>query len=128
MPERESPKALVLEFYKLALEEFDPKGALEKYAAPDFVEHSADIPEGTRQASIAFLEGLIRRFPAPKWKIVRSAAEGDLVFLHVHVTPAPGDRGVAIVEIFRVKNGSIIEHWDVIQPVPEKAANDNGMF
>jgi predicted SnoaL-like aldol condensation-catalyzing enzyme len=128
MAHARSPKEIVLEFYKLALENFDPKAAFETYATPDFVEHSADIADGTRQAAIAFLESLIRRFPAPKWHIVRSAAEGDLVFLHVHVSPAPGERGVAIVEIFRVQNGKIVEHWDVIQPVPEKLVNANSMF
>lgn len=127
MQDPQSPKEVVLEFYKLALEQFDPKDAFERYATPDFVEHSADIA-GTRQAAIAYLEGLIRRFPAPKWEIVRSAAEGDLVFLHVHVTPAPGERGVAIVEVFRVQNGKIVEHWDVLQHVPEKAVNTNSMF
>ena len=128
MPNPRSQKELVLEFYKLALEDFEPKLAFERYATPDFVEHSADITGGTRQATIAFLEDLIRRFPAPKWDVVRSAAEGELVFLHVHVTPAPGERGVAIVEIFRVQNHKIVEHWDVIQAVPEKPGNANSMF
>ena len=127
MPKLQSPKSVVLEFYKLALEQFKPKEAFEKYATPDFVEHSADIA-GTREAAIAFLRDLITRFPAPKWEIVRSAAEGDLVFLHVHVTPAPSERGVAIVEIFRVANGKIVEHWDVIQPVPEKPVNSKSML
>ena len=117
-----------MEFYRLALEKFDPKAAFETYATPDFVEHSADIAEGTRQAAIDFLASLIQRFPAPKWQVVRSAAEDDLVFLHVHVTPAPGERGVAIVEIFRVQNSKIVGHWDVIQPVPEKPVNANSMF
>jgi predicted SnoaL-like aldol condensation-catalyzing enzyme len=128
MAHARSPKEIVLEFYKLALEKFDPKTAFETYATPDFVEHSADIAGGTRQAAIAFLEGLIQRFPAPKWQVVRSAAEGDLVFLHVNVTPGPGERGVAIVEIFRVQKSKIVEHWDVIQPVPEKPVNANSMF
>jgi len=66
----------------------------------------------------------------PEWhgRIVRSGTDGDLVFLHVHQTNGPEDRGQAIVEIFRVDDGKIVEHWDVIQPVPESAANDNTMF
>ncbi|MBV8135822.1 MAG: nuclear transport factor 2 family protein [Deltaproteobacteria bacterium] len=128
MERARSPKEIVLEFYRLALEKVDPKAAFEAYATSDFVEHSADIPEGTRQAAVDFLAGLIQRFPAPKWQVVRSAAEGDLVFLHVHVTPAQGERGVAIVEIFRVENSKIVEHWDVIQPVPEKPVNAPSMF
>src|SRR5579863_3864589 len=128
MPESKSPKEVVLEFYKVALERFDPKDAFEKYATPDFVEHSADIAGGNRESAIAFLEGLIRRFPEPKWKVLRSAAEANFVFLHVHVTPAPGERGVVIVEIFRVQNAKIVEHWDVVQPIPEKPVNANSMF
>jgi len=123
-----SPKAVVLEFYKLALEELCPKEAFEKYATADFVEHSADIAGGTREAASAFLEHLIRKFSSPKWEVIRSAAEGPFVFLHVHVTPAPKEPGVAIVEIFRVQNGKIAEHWDVVQPVPEKPLNSNSMF
>ena len=55
-------------------------------------------------------------------------AEGDLFMLHVHAVREPGQRGTAIVDIFRVENGKIVEHWDVLQPVPEKAANENTMF
>lgn len=55
-------------------------------------------------------------------------ADGDLVMLHVHSQDKPGDLGVAVVDIFRVQDGKIAEHWDVIQPVPAKDANGNGMF
>jgi predicted SnoaL-like aldol condensation-catalyzing enzyme len=55
-------------------------------------------------------------------------AEGDLVVLHVHTKRDEHDRGKAVVDIFRVENGKIVEHWDVIQDVPEKAANSNTMF
>src|SRR5690349_3262335 len=74
MADSEGPKALVLEFYKLALEQFRPKEALETYATQNFVDHNTDVAGGTRQATITFLESLIGRFPAPEWKIVRSAA------------------------------------------------------
>lgn len=55
-------------------------------------------------------------------------AEGDPVMLHAHAVREPGRLGTAIVDIFRVENGKIVEHWDVIQAVPEKAANQNTMF
>ena len=55
-------------------------------------------------------------------------SEGDFVVLHVHSVREPGQRGRAIVDMFRLENGKIVEHWDVIQDVPEKAANNNTMF
>lgn len=70
-----------------------------------------------------------RRYKDPKAhvKIFRSAANDDLVWLHLHSMIAD-DRGRAIVDIFRVKDGKIVEHWDVIQAVPEESANQNTMF
>ena len=64
----------------------------------------------------------------PVARIVRSAADGDLVWLHLNSTQNAQDRGEAIVDIFRVEDGRIVEHWDVIQPVPETSANENTMF
>ncbi|NUP30269.1 MAG: SnoaL-like domain-containing protein, partial [Streptomycetaceae bacterium] len=58
----------------------------------------------------------------------RIIAEGDLVAVHSHYVNYPGDRGSAILDLFRVRNGKIVEHWDIIQAVPETSANGNGMF
>ena len=85
---------------------------------------AADGPEGLK----AFLGFLKEKFPASKSEIKRVFAEGDYVILHVHAVREPGTRGRAIVDLFRLENGKIVEHWDVAQDVPEKAANANGMF
>jgi predicted SnoaL-like aldol condensation-catalyzing enzyme len=63
-----------------------------------------------------------------RWEIHDAIAEGDLVAVHSHYVNAPGERGQAIVDLFRVRGGKIVEHWDVIQDVPATSANDNGMF
>jgi predicted SnoaL-like aldol condensation-catalyzing enzyme len=66
--------------------------------------------------------------PESKGEIKRVIAEGDLVAIHNHVTSNPTDRGRAVVDIFRLENGRVVEHWDVVQDVPEKSANTNTMF
>ena len=71
---------------------------------------------------------LKEKFPNAHSEIKRVIAEGDLVVLHVHSVREPGQRGRAVIDIFKVENGKIVEHWDVVQDIPEKPANDNSMF
>jgi predicted SnoaL-like aldol condensation-catalyzing enzyme len=124
----ESAKTVVLDFYRQAMEQKDPRGAYSRYAAPGFIEHSDNSKGGTAAASEAFLKTLIARSPDPKWEVVRSAAEGDLVFLHVKFTAGPKTAPIAIVEIFRVANGKLTEHWDVVGPPPLAPVNPNSRF
>ena len=85
---------------------------------------AADGIEGFK----AFIAMRKEKTPHARSEIKRAFADGDFVILHVESHREPGDRGVAIVDIFRLENGKIVEHWDVIQPIPEKSANSNGMF
>ncbi|MCU7213625.1 MULTISPECIES: nuclear transport factor 2 family protein [unclassified Pseudomonas] len=95
--------------------------------ADSYIQHNPGVPDG-KAPFVNHFTGFFKNNPAARSTIVRSAAEGDLVYLHVHSTNGNTDRGRAIVDIFRVANGRIVEHWDVIQLVPEKAANSNTMF
>lgn len=126
--EDQTPKAIVMRFYELGLLERKPKEAFALYAAPDFVEHSADSPGGTAQATVEFLTRLIAKSPQPKWEILRVIAEGEMVFLHARFTPAKDAPPISIGEIFRVHNGKIVEHWDIIQHAPEHSQNPNSIF
>jgi len=72
--------------------------------------------------------GIVGQFPQVSVAIKRVIAEGDLVVTHGLINRAPEDRGIAAVDIFRLHDGKIVEHWDVLQPLPERAANDNTMF
>ena len=74
------------------------------------------------------LGGYCASAPQPTVTPKRIIAEGDLVAVHSHYVNYPGDRGVAILDLLRVRNGKIVEHWDIIQHVPETWANGNGMF
>ena len=74
---------------------------------------------------MAFLR---EKFPDYHSEIKRVFADGDYVILHVHNVPTAGSRGNAIIDIFKLENGKIVEHWDVRQEIPEQAANANTMF
>ncbi|MDM0074900.1 nuclear transport factor 2 family protein [Variovorax sp. J2P1-59] len=124
--QQEANRQAVLAFYEKGLNQKDAEAAL-KYVGNRYVQHNpnaADGPEGFRKF-IAFLQD---KFPKSHSTIQRSFVDGDYVILHVHAVREPGTRGTAIIDIFKLENGKIVEHWDVAQPVPEKAANDNGMF
>jgi predicted SnoaL-like aldol condensation-catalyzing enzyme len=123
----ERNKQNVLDFYDKGLNQKD-FAAASKHLGATYIQHNpvaADGPEGFK----AFVEFLRAKFPQSRSEIKRVFAEGDYVILHVHAVREPGTRGAAIVDIFRLDaNGKIVEHWDVRQDVPEKAANNNGMF
>jgi predicted SnoaL-like aldol condensation-catalyzing enzyme len=119
-------KKNVVEFYEKAINQKDFDAA-SKYLGSRYIQHNpvaADGPEGLK----AFIGFLKSKFPNAKSEIKRVFAEGDYVILHVHAVREPGTRGRAIIDIFRLERGKIVEHWDVAQDVPEKAANSNGMF
>jgi predicted SnoaL-like aldol condensation-catalyzing enzyme len=118
----------VLAFYGGALIERNPRAAFERYASPSFVEHKPDVPKGTREATIVFLENLIASVPRPRWEILRTIAEGDFVFVHARFSPAQGAPYYAIADVFRLQNCLIVEHWDVVAGPPADAANPNDRF
>jgi predicted SnoaL-like aldol condensation-catalyzing enzyme len=76
----------------------------------------------------AFLSFLREKFSDSHNEIKRVFADGDYVILHVHSVREKGSRGRAIVDIFKLEDGKIVERWDVVQDIPEKSANTNGMF
>jgi predicted SnoaL-like aldol condensation-catalyzing enzyme len=122
----EANKKTVVEFYEKALNQKDFEAAA-PYFGGRYVQHNPNAPDGV-EGFKAFLEFLREKFPQSHSEIKRVLADGDYVILHVHAVRTPGERGSAIVDLFKLENGKIVEHWDVVQPIPEKAANGNGMF
>lgn len=123
---QEANRKVVLDFYEKGLNQKDADAAT-ALMGDRYVQHNpnaADGPEGFRKF-IAFLR---EKFPNSKSEIKRSFVDGDYVILHVHAVREPGTRGSAIVDIFKLENGKIVEHWDAVQPIPETSANNNGMF
>jgi predicted SnoaL-like aldol condensation-catalyzing enzyme len=116
----------VLEFYELVINKKD-FAAAEKYIGPRYIQHNPSAADG-KEGLKKFVDYLRTSLPQYHSDIKRSIAEGDYVVLHVYNKPAPESRGQAVVDIFRLKNGKVVEHWDVVQPIPDKPANDNTMF
>jgi len=122
----EANKKLVLEFYEQAIgrKDFD---AARPYMGDHYRQHAPyakDGPEGLR----AFVDWFRETCPNHRYSVKRVIAEGDLVMLHVHGTGGINPFGESVVDIFRVADGKVVEHWDIIQPIPETADNANSMF
>lgn len=124
--QKEENRRIVLDFYDKAINQKNADAAI-AHIGNRYVQHNpnaADGPEGLRDY-IAFLR---EKFPESRSEIKNVFVDGDHVILHVHAVRVPGERGSAIVDIFKLEDGKVVEHWDVIQPIPEKAANSNTMF
>lgn len=128
--DEQANKDLVLKFEDLAFEKKDVNAAA-ALLSDDFKQHNPQSPDGKE----GFIQGiggfLLKQNPNLKLTIKKVIAQDDLVVLHVfgkYDNNNPAERGSAIVDIFRIKDGKIAEHWDVIQLIPETAANTNTMF
>jgi len=125
-PQLEANKKVAQAFYDAAINKKNYEEAV-KYLGAQYKQHNPTAADGAEGLK-GFIEFLKTRFPNQRGEIKRVIAEGDLVVLHVHSTRGDNTPGRAIVDIFRVQNGKVVEHWDVIQDIPEKASNSNGMF
>lgn len=123
----EQNKKIVTDFYEGVFLKHQVKAYADRYIGDQYIQHNPHVPDG-KAPFVDFFTGHFKENPEAKSVIKRAVAEGDLVFLHVHSTQNAQDRGVAIVDIFRVQNGKIVEHWDVQQAIPEQSANTNTMF
>ncbi|WP_165090887.1 nuclear transport factor 2 family protein [Neisseria yangbaofengii] len=124
----ERNKANVLDFYELAFNQHKLQEAVSKHVGAEYLQHNPTVADGG-QAFIDAFGPFLKSHPQSKATVKRVAADGDLVWLHVHSQMDDKDRGEAVVDIFRLdENGKIVEHWDVIQAVPEKTESGRGMF
>lgn len=122
-------KHTALEFFDALMVRKQPAEAAERFFGPQgYIQHNPKVPTGPADGFVATLGALFEQYPEWSTEIKRVVTEGDLVVVHHHVRNTPSDLGLAVVDIFRVEQGKLVEHWDVIQPVPTEAANDNTMF
>jgi predicted SnoaL-like aldol condensation-catalyzing enzyme len=119
-------RRLVRAVYEQVLDPLD-SSRVDEFFAPDYIQHSPLAATGAAGLK-AFLDWARAHSPDGRHYVKRLFADGDHVIAHVHVVIRPGDRGNAVVDIFRIENGTIAEHWDVAQEIPARSANDNDML
>ena len=123
-------KRNVLAFYDLATNQAKPRDAVERFVGETYTKHNPEVGDG-KEAFIAYFERQAKTYPGKKFEFKRVIAEGNLVVVHTRsVFPEAWVRqDWAGIDIFRLdERGKIVEHWDVLQPIPARPANDNGMF
>ena len=126
MPDPEANKANAMAFYDMMFNQCRPGDAVATYVGDEYIQHNPHVVSG-KAGFIAYFEEMAQDYPGKRVAFKRAIAEGNLVVLHCHqIWP---DEEYAGIDIFRFDaDGKVIEHWDVLQTVPETMAHDNGMF
>ena len=117
----------VIDFYDLMFNQCLPAEAIERFAGAEYRQHNPHVGDG-KEAFIDYFDRMAAEYPGKRVEFKRSIAEGDRVVLHCHQVWPDGVE-YAGIDIFRLdEDGKVIEHWDVLQVIPDESANDNGMF
>ena len=120
-------KQLVADFCHLCFGQKQPVAAFDRFVAATLVQHNPGLTDGAEPA-LASLEKRLLENPEINYDIRHIIADGDMVVVHALVRRDRLDHGRAVVDIFRVRRDKIVEHWDIVQPMPEAAANPHPMF
>ena len=125
-PEEQANLDLVVRMFAEVLNPMN-SSAVDRFISPDYIQHNQSVEPGVASLK-AFLDVIKAETPEAAHDIKRAFVDGDHVTVHYHVRRWPGDLGWAVIDIFRVENGLIAEHWDVMQDIVEGGPNPNSPF
>jgi predicted SnoaL-like aldol condensation-catalyzing enzyme len=124
--------AVVLAFLDTVINKHEVEQAFKLYVAPQYQQHDPAVPDGNAAAMQALTHYTHELYPELRLDVKRTVAQGDLVAVHSryikHAADRDSGKGQAVVDIFRLEHGKIVEHWDVVQEIPAKSAHDNAIF
>lgn len=124
---RETDKANVIAFYEMMFNDCEPAKAIAAFAGNDYIQHNPHVSNG-KEGFIRYFDRMATEYPGKRVEVKRAIAEGNHVVLHCHQV-WPEGLEYAGIDIFRLDGaGKIVEHWDVLQELPDHSENDNGMF
>jgi len=127
MRSAERDKQNVITFYEMMFNDCQPRAAIDRFVGDVYIQHNPHVATG-KEAFIEYFERMARENPGKRVEVKRAFVDGNHVILHCHQI-WPGNLEYAGIDIFRLDDtGKIVEHWDVLQVVPEQSAHDNGMF
>lgn len=123
----ETDKANVIAFYEMMFNDCQPAEAIERFAGANYIQHNPHVADG-KDGFIAYFEKMAEEYPGKRVEVKRAIADGKFVVLHCHQV-WPEGLEYAGIDIFRLDDkGKVVEHWDVLQIMPDQSANENGMF
>jgi len=117
---------LVKDFYDIVINRQE-YSRVHEFVDKHYIQHKPEVADGP-EGLLDFLRSIYKKAPDHKAQIVRSFVDGDYVILHVHVMNGAEAKDIAVMDIFRIENGLLKEHWDVACPVPPDSKNKNGVF
>jgi predicted SnoaL-like aldol condensation-catalyzing enzyme len=118
-------REIVTEFTRLFYTERDVRGAFDRFVVEDYIQHNPTIPDG-REAAVQMLEPKFST-PDAMFEVQRILVDGDLALIHVKAS-FPGNPVAAVADIYRLEGGKVVEHWDVLQRMPDEVANEHPLF